>query len=353
MKKQLLNVPNIEKFLEGFFTLPPKKKRFAGPTNIEETYTELTSSRWRNSALPQPAAEQIRSHVIKSWNEKKPIQLTLFFGGYKQAQLPSYPRTEWAELLHIRYFTQFASALEEICPFGVKMLWRSDREIMTYLSNYPQADLIRYEHDFKQLISLFQSHIPSNRKIELAYKKGTDDFTTEQLIEKISESMDHCREYYESLSPEKQRKEMLNAYRNIHWNGAVDLSKLSTKEKESYAVEKSLIHHAFLHADRDLGKEDYAAGINVSFIKHSKNIHYSTCEGYIVKFWVGEGFLKETSHKVVPVILSFDQIQKQMQKNKRKESWKEYRVPESLNTASSLPFSPFPSKIGVISENET
>lgn len=310
----------VEKFLENFFALPQKIQR---PMGIDETYDELTSSRWRRSALPQSAAEQIRSHVAKSWNEKRPVQLTLFFGGYKQSRLPSYPRTEWAELLHIRYFLLFARAIDEVYPFGVRIVWRSDREFMTYLGNYPQTDLVQYENDFRELLALFRAHIPSDRKIELIYKKGTDDFTLEQLKKKIPESMDHSKEYYEGLSPEKQREEMRRAANNICWNGDVDLSKLSVEDKEKYAVEKSLVHHAFLHADEELGEEDYTAGINVSFVKHSKKIHYATCEDSIIKFWVGEGFLKVNMHKkVVPTILSFDQI--------RESAWKEYASPENL-----------------------
>jgi len=307
----------ISGFIEGLFTVfqetpvdPATVRRIQSGQLAEVIYERITSKRFRKTAVEPATADFTRKYLREAVAGGQKIRIYFLFGGYKQSRMSTAPDPDWAEVFDVSFSLEVANAVESIYKTGVDIIYRSDEMILTYLDNYSQRSREIYTGKFKQILEIFNSRIPSGRNIKLSYESAAETSPLSEVIKIVDEVYPRHEAIFNAQPREVQEEMTFMAYRNICWNGEEDLTGMPETEKLAKARKAYITRDAWIEADVKLAAAYFNNGVSISFRKGIPMcIHYGSCASSTVQFSAGEGFINIRDDKLLPWILSYNQMQ--------------------------------------------
>lgn len=284
------------------YELSGQDKEFLDKEGIEAFIVKtVTSKKFRKWALPEEAKERVKKAVFLCVAQKKPIQFTFPFGGYKLWRLPTAPEVDWAEFFTISYYVDYLSPIISVYEPGVLFSFSSDEVIVEELDNVPQQDTDLYHRSFTVLLQQFSQFFPGNLKIELV--KVRDRYTSEAYSKELRDNIEKMREIYRTMNYQKREKLERTSALNIMWKGAIDLTSMSENEKQEKISFGPILHDAYcaLSKRRAFVRGDEKIVIFPVTIPNAVAIGCTKTS--VTKFWTGLGVLENTDN-FLPRIVS-------------------------------------------------
>lgn len=269
-------------------------------------FRKLSRSTFKASSMPDEFEAQVKEKIQKSVAAKKPIHVTVPFGGYKKWQLPTAPLPDWAEVFNIVLLREYLAPIAAAYEHGVMLQYVSDEIFISRMNNYPQEDVDAYNDQFEQLIQFFQEYLPRN--FGLTFSKIRDEISQEEILKRFDDTILRLRKEWAELSDETREYRIQKAERNYRG----DLSILSNEEKYEVLLDSTMIHDAFIEGEWEQGVT-WAFGefmIPVGFrYTGSWGIHLRSSRSSTVQFWIGVGALQQKPEGYLPTILTYNQYQ--------------------------------------------
>lgn len=178
----------IESKLENL-KVPIKYASTSG--NIEDAiYAKLMSKKFRKLKAGEPCINIVKTAVARAVEAKKPITISMCFGGNKLWRLEEAPEVEWGELLSLIYYLEFAKTVASVHEPGVILDYFSQDISVESLDNLSREELDKYTESFKDLIKFVESFLPKG--ISITYRRHRDFFADDA-------------EYYKELNEAKHK----------------------------------------------------------------------------------------------------------------------------------------------------
>lgn len=314
MKAQYLPPPltmDINKYLKDLVTtiseykLSDEEKKTITFEGIQKyIFNKLNSSKYKASSMSEALEQKVKDKIQKSVKQKKPIHITVPFGGYKKWQLPTYPYPDWSEVFYLALLRDYLSPIVAGYDNGVLLEFFSDEIFVSRMNNISQKDLDEYNEQFSEIVKWFSNYLPSN--FEIKSSKIRDFISQEEILKRFEKDINKFREEWSGL-PEKERNFRL---KKSERNYKGDLSKLSKPEKDKILLESTLVHDAFIFGDWDkdtpwaFGELMIALGNRYT---GSWGIHVKSTRSSTNQFWVGVGVLKGKNGDFIPSSLTYNQ----------------------------------------------
>jgi hypothetical protein len=273
--------------------------------------SHLLSKRFRKWAVSPEYLQEIRAQVRYAISQRRPIEPTWFFGGYKLWSLPSAPEVDWAEFFFIAYVLSYIAPIAAIYEPGVHFIfWTAHPSIMQRQSNIPEADCLRYRQTFSKLLEHFQPGLPKNAHFSLRcfdeLYPNEKDYSSELELH-ITEVE---RAFREDWSAEQKEKKKASSTLNIQWVGAEDWTTLSPDEKLEKIRLGPIVHDGYCSLS-SVNKALRGPGrLDLSTVPlPSGSIPIGTTASSVTKFWTGFGVLEHRGDRFVDRILSPQQLE--------------------------------------------
>jgi len=314
MKAQYLPPPlsmNTNKYLTNLLTDIPdykisdeEKKSIAFEGIEKYIFNKLNSSNYKATSMPEVLEKRVKEKILKSVEQKKPIHITVPFGGYKKWQLPTYPYPDWSEVFYMILLRDYLSPISGIYEHGVLLEFFSDEIFVSRMNNIPQRDLDEYNDQFSKIVEWFSNYLPKN--FEIKSSKIREFISQEEILKRFDKDIEKLKKKWASL-PKKEREFRLNKSER---NYKGDLSKLPKEEKNRILLESTLVHDAFIFGDWDKDTpwafDELMIAIGNRYTG-SWGIHIKSTKSSTNQFWVGIGVLKEKNGDFIPSSLTYNQ----------------------------------------------
>jgi hypothetical protein len=268
----------------------------------------ITSSKFRRSALNEDSKNDIKKKINNTVDANLPIEFSVPFGCYKSYLLPSYPEADWAEVFNLRFMINYLLPVSKIYKPGV-ILSYSKSQLVNKINNVPLDFYDSYVKSLDLLIKYFQKQCPSNLSIRI--QEINDLYDTEK------EWQDEYNAYYEKnknnwntlYDQDTRYKRFESAKHNFIIKGERDLSNLNEEELNKEYLNAAMLVDVIENFSKRRIFNKLSHRIQVVFLKGpSKSIHLGSCESSTVQFWVGFGVVEINGEKILPRILSFNQM---------------------------------------------
>jgi hypothetical protein len=262
------------------------------------------------------ARKSNQEKVALSIREDRPIHFTIPVGGYKHFWNPSHPGPDWAELIHLRWMTEYVQPILATHKPGVILEYISEDLILPRMNNYPDEALEAYAVDFGKMIKWYQQQVPQN--LQLRYWRVGNKHDKQAIIDKIERLLPERTAAFQKLTPTAQEQETHRSRRSVYWDGKQDLTGLTAPEKYDRIVESRLIELAFYDVEMepeflgDYFNEDNHISLCFSFGLSPDNDEWGTLtiqssSGSIVEPWIGRGILRQHGNTFRSTIVSQQQ----------------------------------------------
>lgn len=254
-------------------------------------YRKLTSGKFRKTSMDSDSETRVKEAIKLNVKNNEPIKFTYPFGGYKIWRVDSYPTVDWAEFMTISYVLRYVASTAVAYEPGVEIYFSSDDVVIELIDNYPRESLDAYAKSFKELISYFEKHLPSNVKLSL--KQCVPDYYDVVAYEKeLEEHFTAMKK--EGLTPERKEKlKNVNFAFNFLRDGKDDLTNDSDYEQ---VLEDLMIYSdAYLKLDK---RREFVRGKDKIVLfsnKISNAIDIGSTNVSKAKFWAGLGVLESDS----------------------------------------------------------
>lgn len=243
--------------------------------------------------------ELILGKIKGSIGQKHPITMIDAFGGFKNYRAPSFPHVDWSEVFMLNKLVKQCVKIAVIYEPGVKLEFSGDSEMLTFFNNYPPETIDTYVKEFKQLLDIYQSHIPAN--VKLSYRGLSDDYDIKELEDRITETTD-------AMTPEQVeelfKKNASKARNNYMLKGVEDHTQASKEELEKILRRSVALDHVYIDIDLADRHEYLEGGLHLPLIQTAipgcialKSVNTSK-----LAFWLGTGYLRQSGSKWIPYI---------------------------------------------------
>jgi hypothetical protein len=300
------------------YTLSEDDKKIAGRNIDHFILQKLFRKRFRKQKLFPNTVADITKKVALSLKENRPIYFTIPFGGYKHFWSTSHPEPDWAEFFTLKFLSEYVSPILSVYKPGVIVEFISEDLIIPRMNNYPEEKLEKYSEAFILLLQAYNKYLPNN--LNFRFFRVSDRCNKEQIIKKVETLLPERWAKWEVYTQEEKDIELKRSKRSILWNGKLDLTRLSEKEKQTKMIESRLIELAYYDVESEpdfLGNyltADNHIGVCFSFGLSPDNFdHWITLGSTyasIVDFWIGKGILEKNQDTYVHRIVSKEQYGK-------------------------------------------
>lgn len=267
--------------------------------------------------------DSVRKSIVKKVNlsikENRPIHLIVPFGSYKHFWNPSHPETDWAEIFHFIWMTEYVAPILAVYEPGVVLEYVSEDIILPRMNNYPDEALEAYAKSFRKLIDFYQGYLPGNFKLK--YWRIGDKYNKETLVSKVENLVPERKAAFAKLSAEDKDQEIHRSLRSMLWNGKEDLTNLTEDQKLERIIESRIVELAFYEiegSDEFVGSyysEDNHICVCFSFgLSHDNDefgdLTLQSASGSSVDYWIGRGIILKNGDKLRGTIISKQQYKK-------------------------------------------
>lgn len=301
---------NITTYLKDLFQTQPsqlteeesKILKFEGEKKF--ILSKLYSNRYKGSKFPPELDKKIDEVVTAAIATRKPIHLSVPFGGFKKWQQPSYPNIDWAEIFNLIQMRNLSCEIAKGYEPGVIIQYVSDEIFISKMNNMPQQDLDQYNNLFTLALAYFQQFCPPN--VMLRYTKIRDEISQKEIFRRFDIGIASLKKEWETLPAEEKSKRIEKTKRNLR----VSDEHKTKEELQQLYLESTMIHDAFIFSDWEQGvpwafRHDM---IPVGFRYTNKwGIHLKSSPSSTVQFWVGYGVLLQRGKDFIPSILTYNQ----------------------------------------------
>jgi hypothetical protein len=294
----------IESIPEYKLTIEDKKCiQFEG---IEQfIYRKLTSSKYKNTALPRELEISVKTTINYCVKSNLPIQIMLPFGAFKRWSLPTHPFPDFAEVFNVTLLREYLAPIAAGYEHGVIMHYFSVELFVERIDHIPEAQQTKYENEFRNLINLFSQKLPKNMQFKFSNLK--EEISQEEAIKSIDEKVIELRKSWKNMSQKDKDLKIKRATINCK------VEKTNPNYNE-IILESVFAHDAFSSQCWDKGgKVVWITAPDMITIGNSYTgtwgIHVKSSETSRVNFWVGIGALMKKGDSYIPTILSYEQYE--------------------------------------------
>lgn len=276
-------------------SMPTENKELA-----DMIYRFVASKKFRKYSLSPEQENHIKSAIKLNIEHKKPIQLTLVFGGYKLWRLEETPRADWAELFALMYYTSWMKPICEIYETGVWFDFFSDDVIVPKMNNVPSEDTKAYLESFKELLKFINPHQPKNLKMTLN-RVGDQYTSSEEFEQDLEEQIKELERKLDGGLPELNDTARATLDLNVH-------TTTDQVADPKWHEKIQLIHDAYAQVR---GRRPYYLTpdkFNVMTTHIPGMLSVGTTKDSVMKFWVGAGVLLPRGASYRQLILSSNQL---------------------------------------------
>lgn len=305
---------NINQYLNKLFSeytkyiLSPEEQKIVDRDLLTFIVQKLIRKKFRKQKVFPETLKEISEKVQKSIKDNKPINFSIFFGGYKHFWNPSHPEVDWAEIFTFKFLTEWVSPIITVYKPGVTFDFISEDCILEKMNNYSNESLDNYSKSFKTLLEKYNEKLPENLKYKFIRLK--DKFNQEKMLKAVEKKIKEGYERWNSLSSEDQEAELIRSKRSVI---------ITENDNRDRIVESRIVELAYYEIEalpEFFG--DYFNGNNIylsfSFGLSSDNIYHWIVLGStyasVVDFWIGRGILEQRGDSFVHRIISKEQYKK-------------------------------------------
>lgn len=304
LEHKLKNSAKHELSLEGKDSL----KKIGLKEFLFQIITRKSFRRWK---LPELARERIDRVLDFCILNSEPIIFRFRFGGYKFYQLDSAPEVDWAEFLSVSYYLEYLAPIIAVYPHNVKLIYMLEDAGISEMNNLSENEMNLYYQSFKKLCHEFETFLPNNFSIEVIRHQMLFNSISDFEFEFHSKINEIEKTWKESQSPEYLESILKSAELNIKWNGVVDLTKISNKERQEKIERSAIMHDALVGMPTIRAFCDNNPRIILVFTTPlPKVISIGMTKASIVKFWMGSGIIEQKGEDYLDHIVSSSQIEK-------------------------------------------
>lgn len=268
---------------------------------------KLIRKKFRKQKVVPETLKEISQKVEKSIKENRPINFSVFFGGYKHFWNPSSPEVDWAEIFTFKFLTEWVSPIITVYKPGVTFDFISEDWILEKMNNYPNESLDKYSQSFKTLLEKYNQKLPENLKFNFIRLK--DMFDQDKMIKAVDEKLKEGYERWNSLNQEEQEEELKRSKRSV----------IMENSNRDRIVESRVTELAYYEVEElpeffgDYFKENNIY-LSFSFGLSQDNIYHWIVLGStyasVVDFWIGRGILEQREDSLINRIVSKEQYEK-------------------------------------------
>lgn len=274
----------------------PSQQRVLGPQAVDMAFAALTRKRWRRSALDEASAADTAAKLQDAFDNRRPIELSIPFGGYKGWRVQSSPLPNWAEVFSLAHFRRSLAPVAAVWPYGVHVDFTYIGGVMDLVSNLALARQDAYMRALQSALEMYSSAELRFSAIDLSssFADGSARRALLQRFEVVSV------EWQTRPQSEEQRKKKASAARNLMW--------IDSREPTEEAVTRSAIMCDALDSlpeRRAFNK--YGRHIQLVFVRGPKPaIHVGSCVTSSNHFWVSSGVLENHGKRLLPRLIPHD-----------------------------------------------
>lgn len=259
----------------------------------------LTSSVFRSGPLTDEIAKMIRTKIVLSITENKPITLIVGMGGGRGINTIGHPGINWAEVFHLKFLYDQLGKTAKIFKPGVLIEFCTDDYAVELINNYKKEDIDTYHREFGSVISYFNKNLPTN--FQFVLKRSSDSYPDKEKLKK------QVFEEKEKLLLDIEQCETIKKDWFDRAMNNIDFPlNLSQEEKEKLAYDRMILNMAWLNTDFANRGEYFEGGVNISLI------HFNAFPGFQTKtvgssniqFWKGNGILVRKNDSYYPDVIS-------------------------------------------------
>jgi hypothetical protein len=279
---------------------------------------KLLRKKFRKQKLHPDTISEFSQKITASVKNNKPIHFSIPFGGYKHFWNSSHPSTDWAEVFTLRFLLDWVTPISTLYKPGVILEFISEDIILPRMNNYPLQSLEVYAKSFQTLITRMNTLLPKN--ISFQYFRIGDRFNRDSIVRDVEQLLPERWKLWETYSQSKKEEELHRSKRAVFWNGDIDLSTLTSQEKDRKIIESRLIELAYYDVEArpqylgDYFTNDNRIGVCFTFGKSADNathwITLGSTYASAVDFWIGRGILEVSETEITERIVSNKQYSK-------------------------------------------
>jgi hypothetical protein len=304
---------NTNKYLNNLFTdfvpyiLSQEDKKITNRDLKTFIVQKLTRKKFRKQKILPETLKEITQKVELAIKNNKPINFSIFFGGYKHFWNPSSPEIDWAEIFTFKFLTEWVSPIIVVYKPGVTFDFISEDWILERMNNYSNESLDKYSQSFLTLLEKYNQNLPKNLRFNFIRLK--DKFNQEKMLKAVEEHLEEGYKRWNLLSTEEQEVELKRSCRSV-------IIKDNNRDR---IVESRVVELAYYEVEElpeffgNYFKENNIY-ISFSFGLSPDNIYHWIVLGStyasVVDFWIGRGILEERDNGFVHRIVSKEQYKK-------------------------------------------
>ncbi len=266
-------------------------------------------SKFRRTKIDAESQADLKQKIGMAYIDRVPIEFSVPFGGYKNYRLPSFPECDWAEVFNLRFIISYLLPIAEVYTPGVILSYSYNSQIMHRVSNLPLEKQRKYEICFLKLIEQLSSGLPQNLKIrtqQINQLYESDSIWEEEFAELFKRNEKQWDQLYDASTRDKK---MNSARHNLILDGELDLTGLSRSELEEEYLKSAMMCDALDSLSKRRCFNKQSNRIQLVFIGGPKqSIHIGSCAGSTVHFWTGIGVAEVRKDRMIPTILTFEQL---------------------------------------------
>lgn len=168
----------------------PLPKEDIGERSVEDAiFTKLMSKKFRKLKADDEIVEVAKKAIQLAVREKKPITISILFGGNKLWRFEEAPEIDWAEFFSLIYFVQWMKSIASVYKPGARLDYYSQDISVESLNNVPRSETNKYSETFLAMLQWIAPYIPDN--VQITYRRHLDEY-------------DNLEDYYKELEEGKK-----------------------------------------------------------------------------------------------------------------------------------------------------
>ncbi|MDR3572069.1 MAG: hypothetical protein P4L81_07875 [Candidatus Pacebacteria bacterium] len=282
----------------------------ASPSELpDRIFKAATSGKWRRSALDPVSYEDTLRKIATAHAERKRLEFTLPFGGYKGRAVASCPHINWAEVFALNFLRRYALFVSREYTGGVLITLSYASSIMDLVNNMPLSRQTTYVSELSRLCVLFSDH---DIKFQL-YDVASAFPTAEDFRTAVRENFERVKHTWTAMDGYLLEKRLNSARRNLIIDGVEDLSNVSGDAFDEKVRDSAMFCEALdsLTERRRFNKYSHRVQL-VNVRGPSPAIHLASCDTSANHFGVGTGAVEIRRDGCLQSILTTEAIRREI-----------------------------------------
>lgn len=283
------NIHHIQEYVDSLLCFDVQRADISDRSELSQKIWSILTDPSRLARRPDPEFKDVIVGKIRTCvDQKSPIILVNAFGGFKNYMAPTFPHVDWSEVFALNKLARQCVEIAAVYEPGIRLEFTGDAEMATLINNYPEEAIETYVSEFKQLLAIFQSHLPKN--VSLIYR-GLDEFY--DMAEFKQRILKAANEIDEHTVDEMYAKCESKVRNNFMAKGVKDYRRLGPKAFDNVLRRAVVLDHFYIDMDVSERLEYLEGGTHIPLIQTAipgcialKSVNTSK-----LAFWLGTGYL--------------------------------------------------------------